>query len=75
MSTNYRVSIYRTEPNPLFAEQIKKYEEENRRGYNSRGDIFDPNRPREEIEKNVLLVELTEEEFKVVKASVIETFK
>lgn len=75
---NYKIQITKTEKNTNFQEEIKKYKEDfNFNSYNSRRmdepDFY--NRPQEEVIKNVLLCELSEEEFKKVKAEIIKIFE
>lgn len=68
----YQITIVKTEPNPNFAEDVKKFEDRNRMGgYRSETDRF----PQEEVRKNVLLVELSDEQYKKVKAEVIKVFE
>ncbi len=69
---NYRIKITRTEPNPHFAEELKAHEERNR-GYNT---SFNNNGsyPLAEVETTGLLCELTEEQFKAIKAAVLKEF-
>ena len=70
---NYQITIRRREANPNFAAEMEKFEEtNNKRMYN--GDIR-YERPQEEVTKNVLMCELTEEEYLEVKKGVLSTFK
>ena len=65
---NYRIIISKREPNPNFASEMEQYERNNRFGY-------DPNRPQEQISTDVLITELSEEQFKKVKAEVLKVFE
>jgi len=68
--TNYFLTIKKTEANPDYKEQIREYQERNR--FLDRGR---PEGPSEEIVKDVLVVELTEEQFKKVKLESIKVFE
>jgi hypothetical protein len=68
---NYQISITRTEVNTDYEAQLKEWNEQNR--YGNRNN-FNDNGPRSEIVKNALICELTEEQFKAVKAAVMESF-
>lgn len=70
---NYRIIITKVEPDPEFASKMEAYERNNRFGrdmYNQ-----DPNRPQEKITSDVLICELTEEQFKKVKLEAIKAFQ
>ena len=69
---NYQIQITKTEPNPNFVEEMKKWQEENRNGY-SRNSI--EMQPKSDFVKNVLLVELTAEQFESMKAEILKVFK
>ena len=69
---NYRIIISKREPNPNFASEMEQYERNNRFG---RNDMYDPNRPQEQISTDVLITELSEEQFKKVKAEVLKVLK
>ena len=75
----YQIKIIKTEKNPEFVQQMEMYKEKNK--YNSMGRMnyddgqMDPSYPREEIAKNVLIVELTDEQYAVVKKEVIKVFE
>lgn len=70
---NYNITIVKTEANPNFEAELKKFEENNR--YNNYGPKFDDMGPRKEIPTNVLTCHLTEEQFKKVKAEVFKVFE
>lgn len=69
---NYQITIRRTEPNPNFADEEKNYRESSRNGYHRDNP---PITPQAEVVKNVLVVELTEDQYEAIKKSVLETFK
>ena len=68
---NYKIQIIRTEKNTDFEEQLKKWEDDQR--WNRPREFTD--RPSENIATNVLNCELTEEQFKKIKAEVFKTFE
>ncbi len=72
---NYQITIVRTEKNENFAEDMKKYEESRRFNGDFGRDRTSAMPPQEEVRKNVLMVELTKEEWEKVKSEVIKTFK
>lgn len=70
---SYQIRITKTTPNPNIEEEVKRFNENrNRNGYdyNRNPSEF----PREEIMKDVLLVELTDKEYLSVKQSVLVNF-
>ncbi len=72
---NYQITVKRVEANPNFAAEVEDFERNNRNrnGYgpmDMRGEY-----PQAEVVKNMLLCELTEEEYRSVKKSVLEVFK
>lgn len=72
---SYQITIVRSEPNPNFVEEMAKFEESRRM---NRGMYHPEDRvgmPQEEVRKNVLLVELTDEQWKRVKAEIIKEFE
>lgn len=68
---NYQITITRIETNPEYEKEIKEIDVRSNytRGYETR---FEPQR---EVIKNVLLVELTEDQFKKVKLEVLKAFE
>lgn len=67
----YTITVVKKVPNPNFEEEIKTYEQHSRyRNMNN-----DPEYPQKEISSNALMVQLTEDEYQVVKKAVIDTFK
>lgn len=71
---NYRITIERKEPNPNFEVELTEWKERNR--YNSAYiGKENPDYPRSEFIKNALVCELTEEQFKAIKAQVFNTFE
>jgi hypothetical protein len=71
--TNYFLTIKKTEANPNYKEQIQEYQERNR--YFDRGPGRDMGEPQREIVKDILVVELTEEQYKKVKLESIKVFE
>lgn len=69
----YQITVVRKEANPLFQEQMAKFELTNGKGLYP-GDIR-YERPQEEVTKNVLMCELTDEEYLEIKKAVLSTFK
>lgn len=67
----YKLQITKTEANPNYEVLLKEYKERNR--YNS--GSFDNDDPRPELIKNLLVVELTDEQYKKVKAEVFKVFE
>ena len=65
---NYQIKITKTEPNSNFKEEMMAY----KNPYNCRNDSTIP---QEYIVKDVLIVELTEDQFKKVKAEVLKVFE
>lgn len=68
---HYKLTVEKIEKNTDFNEQMKQWKEVNR--YNGSFQQSPP--PQEETIKNVLTVELTEEQFVAIKAEVFKTFK
>ncbi len=66
---NYKITIERREPNPNFEVEYNEWKDKNR--YNG----YDLNKPQEEIITNALICELTEEQYKAIKAQVFNTFE
>lgn len=64
----YEIKITKTEPNPEYKEQLKAYNSD--RGWSSRDSI----QPVAKFIRDVLTCELTEDQFKAVKKSVLEVF-
>lgn len=69
----YQITIVKTEPNPNLEKDKERYESERRMGMYNRGDMVAP--PQEEVRKNVLMVELSEAEYKAVKTGVLKVFE
>ena len=70
----YQITVVRREKNPNFEEEMKRFNERNGCGKMYPGDIR-YEAPQQEVTKNVLMCELTEEEYIEVKKSVLSTFK
>lgn len=70
---NYQIKIVRTEPNLDFKDQMNEHRLGNRMF--DRGFERDMGAPREEFVRDVLICELTEEQYKKVKAEVIKVFE
>lgn len=64
---NYQLKITKTEKNPNFVEELKDYE--------TRSIYKQVNYPQAEIIKDALTCELTEEQFKKIKAECIKVFE
>ena len=75
--TNYTLTIKKTVPNEGYAKAVEEYETKNNRyrGMNNREMELDPNFPRQDIVKDVLIVELSEEQYKKVKVESIKVFE
>ena len=69
---NYNLTITKTEPNPNYKEELKKWKDDQRWG---RTIPDERGWPQPEIVHDVLKVELTEEQFKKVKAEVFKVFE
>lgn len=69
---NYKIYITRTEPNENIEKEQEQYDRGMRGGYRNNGDY--PMPPMTQVTKDVLMVELTEEQFKSVKAEVLKVF-
>jgi hypothetical protein len=67
---NYRITITRTEPNPAYAAQVEEMEK-NRR---YTGNRFDETSPRPEVTMDVLVTEITPEQFSAVRKAVLSNF-
>lgn len=70
---NYFITIRKTEVNPNYKEEVEKYQQENR--YYDRGPNRDLGAPLPEIVKDVLICELTEEQYKKVKLEALKSFE
>lgn len=68
---NYKITIERKEPNPNFEAEYKQWQDDQR--YNI-GRYSNEQPPRESI-TNALICELTEEQYKAIKAQVFNTFE
>jgi hypothetical protein len=64
----YRIRITRTEPNPHFAKEMEQYEARNR----FRG--MDEPLPNTEQAKDILITEITQEQFEAIRRAVLEKF-
>ena len=71
--TNYFLTIKKTEANPDYKEQVQEYQERNK--YFDRGRGMDNGEPMREIVKDILVVELTEDQYKKVKLESIKVFE
>ncbi len=69
----YKITIVKTEKNPNFAEEMVEYQKNNR--MYDRGNYSDRGEPRENIPSDALMVELTDEQYKKVKAEIIKAFE
>ena len=68
---NYRIIITKTEPNPKFAEQVEEWNSRNKYGMGR----FDEQGPQRDVARDVLVTELSEEQYKKVKAEVLKVFE
>lgn len=73
---NYKITIVRKDPNPNYAVEYAAWEEK----YNGRRDNFgnrhtEDRPPEKETITDALICELTEEQFKKIKAACITTFE
>lgn len=66
----YKIIIEKKEPNPNFEAEYKQWDERARYG-----NRFPDESPQREIITNALIAELTEEEYRAIKAEVFTTFK
>ncbi len=72
----YQIKIIKTEANPKYAEELAAYNEVADRNMRGRfGGEHVGVMPEREFPKNVLIVELTEEQYKKVKAAVFSVFQ
>jgi nicotinamide riboside kinase len=69
---NYKITIERKEPNPNFEAELKEWQEKNRYNNMRMGDEQYPQRVNV---TNALICELTEEQFKAIKAEVFKAFE
>lgn len=67
---NYQIKIIKTEPNKNYKDELANYKEKTRWG-NGMNEAY----PTTEIIKDVLICELTEEQYKKVKAEVYKVFE
>lgn len=67
---NYKITIERKEPNPNFETEYETWKEHNK--YYGRNQ--EP-QPQSELTTNALICELTEEQYKAIKAEVFKTFE
>lgn len=75
---SYRIIVTKTESDPQFMEKMAEFETKHGRrdmGYNNDYERRGIQVPQEEIVKNVLLVELTDDEYKSLKKEIIKTFE
>jgi len=68
---NYQITITRKEPNENFAEQLQEWQDRERFHYGKGPGEY----PNTHITTNALICELTEEQFKAVKAEVLKAFQ
>ena len=72
----YKIIIEKKEPNPNFEVELKEWKEQNQYNLNRRmGDKYNEDYPRDEQITNALICELTEEQYKAIKAEVFKTFE
>ena len=69
---SYKITIERKEPNPNFEVEYKQWQDDQRYGMNR---LVGDNSPRRENITNALICELTEEQYKAIKAQVFNTFE
>lgn len=67
----YKITIERKEKNPNFEAELKEWQEQNK--YSNFREPM--NRPQSEQITNALICELTEEQYKAIKAEVFKTFE
>jgi hypothetical protein len=74
---NYQIKIIKAEANPNYKEEMAAYRKELNadRIYNRNYSDGSPIQPKEEFIKDVLICELTEEQFRKVKSEVFKTFE
>jgi hypothetical protein len=70
--TNYQITIVKVVPNENYKEEMRGRAAANAGRY--RDDSFSPE-PKKEFVKDVLMCELTEEQFAAVKAAVLKVFE
>ena len=66
---NYKLKVTKTESNPNYKEEMAQYDADRRWSHR------DSELPKTELIKDVLIVELTEEQYKKVKAEVFKVFE
>lgn len=72
---NYRLTITKVEPNPEFAKQMEELEKTRHNYGRSMMDMSDPReRPQREITTDVLIVEVTQEQFEKIRLEVLKNF-
>lgn len=69
---NYQITITKTEPNPNYDKELAFYETE--KNYASAYSYEKP-KPQTEVIRDVLICELTEEQFKRIKAEALKVFE
>ena len=69
--SNYRLVITKVEPNPEYAKMIEESEKVGRGRYN---DFNSRDVVQREVATDVLIAEVTEEQYKVIKSEVIKAF-
>ena len=67
---NYKITIERKEPNPNFEAELTKWNDSRMSRYGA-----DTLEPRRDFITNALICELTEEQYKAIKAEVFNTFE
>ncbi len=70
---NYRLTITRVAPNPEYAKEIEDIEKHRNRMFDDRGRDFSIP-PQKEITTDILITEITEEQFKVIRAESLKVF-
>jgi predicted DNA binding CopG/RHH family protein len=69
---NYKIIIEKKEPNQNFEAEYKQWQDDQRYSMNRN---YEPIAPQRENVTNALIIELTEEQFKAIKAEVFRVFE
>ena len=72
---NYQITIERKEPNPNFETELADWKERTRFNNSYVGSKANSDYPNAVNITNALICELTEEQYKAIKAEVFKTFK
>lgn len=73
---NYRIIITKREPNPNYAQELEEFDSKSR-SYYDRGmgmGGIEREHPKTEISTDVLITEVTEEQYKKIQAEFIKVF-